>query len=483
MNHDSDEPAEIGKEFDSLLVDSTLAAIEADAPLSQIEIALRSLGQFIQKADPIRRAMVREAAIRKLRAAGVSSPAALADVALGCDMRSAGSVGRIPMNAVEPWPEPVNGAVLLEDMARTIRRFVVLPDASCDAEALWTLNTYVHDVASVLPNLCLSSPEKRCGKTRNLEILGCLVDRPLHTANVTVAALCRAIDKYGPTLLIDEADTVFVNGGGNAELRGILNAGLYRSNAFVLRCSGERNEPKVSSVWCPKVIALIGRLPATLEDRSIVIAMQRRTPEERVELFRYEKRFTEFESIRRKATRWASDHREHLRNAEPALPEHLHDRAQDLWSPLLAIADVLGAEWPERARRAAVELSAVERSDPSTAIPLLAAMKTIFEERRAERLSSEDIVQELMQREDGPWAEWIRGKPLTQAQLARLLAPFGIRPTIVYRSRNQVSRGYLVQHCADAFARYLPKTQNSFIVDILETAPSAYPISPPDLQI
>jgi hypothetical protein len=63
-------------ELDSLLVDSTLAAIEADAPLSQIEMALLSLGQFIQKADPIRRAIVREAAIRKLRAAGVSSAAA-----------------------------------------------------------------------------------------------------------------------------------------------------------------------------------------------------------------------------------------------------------------------------------------------------------------------------------------------------------------------------------------------------------------------
>jgi hypothetical protein len=124
----------------------------------------------------------------------------------------------------------------------------------------------------------------------------------------------------------------------------------------------------------------------------------------------------------------------------------------------LAIADLIGAEWPERARRAARELSGVEPDDPSTAIPLLAAIKTIFAERRTERLSSEDIVGELMQMEDGPWSEWIHGKPLTQAQLARLLAPFGIRPTLVDRRRNHVRRGYRIQHCADAFARYLPKT-------------------------
>jgi len=166
-------------------------------------------------------------------------------------------------------------------MAATLRRFVVLSPAAADAEALWCLHTYVHDVAAVSPNLSLSSPEKRCGKTRNLQILGCLVRRPMHAANVTAAALMRAIDHYAPTLLIDEADTIFTN-GGSAELRGILNAGLYRSNAFVLRCSGDRKEPKIHSVWCPKAIALIGRLPTTLEDRSISIPMRRRAPEERV---------------------------------------------------------------------------------------------------------------------------------------------------------------------------------------------------------
>src|SRR5215831_13683426 len=131
-------------------------------------------------------------------------------------------------------------------MAATLRRFVVLSPAAADAEALWCLHTYVHDVAVVSPNLSLSSPEKRCGKTRNLQILGCLVRRPLYTSNVTVASLTRAIDHYGPTLLIDEADTIFSK-GSHTELRGILNAGLYRANAFVLRCVGDRNQPKPCS--------------------------------------------------------------------------------------------------------------------------------------------------------------------------------------------------------------------------------------------
>ena len=54
------------------------------------------------------------------------------------------------------------------DMAATLHRFIALSPATADAEALWCLHTYVHDGASVSPNLCLSSPEKRCGKTRYL---------------------------------------------------------------------------------------------------------------------------------------------------------------------------------------------------------------------------------------------------------------------------------------------------------------------------
>src|SRR5262249_8906028 len=151
----------------------------------------------------------------------------------------------------------------------------------------------------------------------------------------------RIIDHYAPTLLIDEADTIFVH-GGKAELRGVLNAGLYRSTAFVLRCIGNRQQPKVCSVWCPKAIALIGSLPDTLEDRSIAIRMRRRRPEDAIELLHVDPVFAELEPLRRKAARWALDHLDKLGSRTPHVPEALHDRAQDLWRPLLALADEAG---------------------------------------------------------------------------------------------------------------------------------------------
>ena len=71
--HGSAEPRE---EFD-VMADSALAAIVHDAPLIQIEAALRSLGEMMAKANPLRRAIVREETIRRLRG-GVGSPAAMA---------------------------------------------------------------------------------------------------------------------------------------------------------------------------------------------------------------------------------------------------------------------------------------------------------------------------------------------------------------------------------------------------------------------
>ena len=437
--------------LDELLLDSTLSGIEEDAPPSQIEAVLRSVASAIAGADPIRRAVVRDALIRRLRRVGVSSPVTLTNIVLGTEKEKRHpSVAPSPQAfpAVEPWPEPVEGGLLLADMASTFRRFIALSPAAADTEALWCLHTYAHDAASVSPNLCLSSSEKRCGKTRNLQILGCLVRRPLHTANITIGALTRVIDQYAPTLLIDEADTIFVN-GGKAELRGILNAGLYRSNAFVLRCVGDRKQPRICSVWSPKAIALIGRLPDTLEDRSIVIPMRRRKPEEHVDLLHVDRLFAGLETVRRKAVRWALDHLDKLGNSTPSLPEGLHDRAQDLWRPLFAIAEEAGGDWPDRAWRAAMELSGLAPRDNSPELQLLARIHALFQKQQTDRLSSETIVGALAETSE------TQGRSLTKTRLARRLGAFGIRPTIVHRTRTQVRRGYRLQDFRDAFARYL----------------------------
>jgi hypothetical protein len=142
-----------------------------------------------------------------------------------------------------------------------------------------------------------SHPETRA------RIVERLVARPLPTANATVAAIFRIIELARPTLLIDEADTFLKE---NDELRGILNTG-HRRGGQVLRTVGEDHEPRQFSTWAPAAIAMIGRLPDTLNDRSVVINLRRRKPTEKVKSFRRD-RAGDLDVLARKMARWAHDH-------------------------------------------------------------------------------------------------------------------------------------------------------------------------------
>ena len=165
-------------------------------------------------------------------------------------------------------------------MAYTFTRHVVLPVGGADAAALWTLHAHAHDTAAISPILAITSPTPECGKTTLLTLLGALVPKPLAASNITAAPLFRAVEKWRPTLLIDEADTFLRD---SDELRGIINSGHNRGAAFVIRSVGDDHEPRQFMTWAPKVIALIGKLPPTLASRAIHIEMRRLGPGETVE--------------------------------------------------------------------------------------------------------------------------------------------------------------------------------------------------------
>ena len=178
------------------------------------------------------------------------------------------------------WPEdkpsrnPVDGESLLDSIVSEIRRYIVLPDLTVEAITLWIVAVHCHNNWAVSPRLAFVSPEKRCGKTTALSVIQNLVPRPLPASNITSAAVFRAIEKASPTLLIDEADTFLPD---NDELRGVLNSGHNRAQAYVVRTVGDTHEPTRFCTWAPVVIAMIGELPDTLQDRSITIHLKRKT--------------------------------------------------------------------------------------------------------------------------------------------------------------------------------------------------------------
>jgi len=369
-------------------------------------------------------------------------------------VEDAGAGSRITLADPEPWPEPVDGADLLAKLVRTFCRFLGLPEWAPVALALWTLHAHAHDASDVSPLLALTSPEKRCGKTTALHVLWALVPRPLPASNVTAAALYRAVERFRPTLLVDEADTFLRD---REELRGVLNGGHSRAMAGVVRTVGDDHEARVFSTWAPKAVALIGDLPDTLADRSVIVPMRRRHPDEEVERLRLD-RLGELDPLRRMGWRWAQDHAEALRSADPEVPGDLHDRAADNWRPLLAVADLAGGEWPERARKAARALSGLDDGDDgSIRTLLLRDLRSLFEDRGVDRLPSQEIADHLETMEERPWGEWGRTrKPITPHGLARLLNPFGVRPKVVKMPDGSTPRGYLREELVEPWRRYLP---------------------------
>jgi putative DNA primase/helicase len=255
-------------------------------------------------------------------------------------------------------------------------------------------------------------------------------------------------------LLIDEAETFTVN---NDELRGILNSGHARDTASVIRLVGDSHEPRLFSTWAPKAIASIGKLAATLRDRSIVLSMQRKNPGDRVEKLRSREDDGEFRDLRRKAIRWRTDNIEALRVARPKLPDSLNDRAADNWEPLLAIADRAGGQWPDLARAAAMGLSeAAEGDTSSNRIQLLSDTQRIFSDLKVDRIASKALVAELVADEDGPWVAYGKSaRPITPRLVARLLSDFGIHPQQI-RVGELTLKGYRREAFSGVWERYLP---------------------------
>jgi hypothetical protein len=354
----------------------------------------------------------------------------------------------------------------LDTLDALLRRYVVFrSDAQVAAVALWIVHTWAFESSDATPYLCVTSAERRSGKTRLLELLALVVRNPMHVAHTSAAALFRSIAEERPTLEFDEADAVFKRSVSPAteELRAVLNAG-HRRGATVRRCVGEGRKQTVVAfdTFCPKVLAGIGNLPDTIEDRCIKIRMERRRPSDRVARFRPRLLEPEAADLRHALGEWAQAHIDYLGSAEPLLPPELDDRAQDGWEPLLAIADLAMGEWPDRARSAAVSLAQGAVSDDESLTTLaLSHVREAF--NGTGRMSTEDLLRALTNRDDAPWSEWwgrdvedgrIQGPA---ARLSRLLRPFEIAPKVMKIGDSQKPiRGYERDQLESAWERYLP---------------------------
>ncbi|MDC5290586.1 DUF3631 domain-containing protein [Acinetobacter baumannii] len=352
------------------------------------------------------------------------------------------------------WPEAVEGATLLDEIEGLIKKYIVLESHIATAAALWIVFTWCIDAMKIAPIACITAPEKRCGKSQFLQLIGRLVKRPQTVVSITTAALFRMISEYTPTLLIDEADTFIKD---NEELRGILNGGHDRNSSFVYRTVGDDHKIGRFNVWGAKAISGIGHLPDTLKDRSILLELRRKKKGEYVERLRHAPDEV-FVVLRQKLNRWASDNLDALKQAKPIAVDELNDRAQDNWEPLFAIADCVGCGWDMKARKCAFTMHNTEPDTLSTGEELLSDIKKVFDNCGVDRMSTEDLIAELCRDNDSRWRTYDYGKYITPRQLATRLKGFHIKPcTMRVKSTTgkATCKGYALSDFKDAFSSYL----------------------------
>jgi putative DNA primase/helicase len=390
------------------------------------------------------RAHVLDRAVRKKRR----------ELGLETDNEDDGQGRAVKIVDVLPWHELVDGDMIATTLAAAVKTYAVLPDAAADAIALWTLHTWLVNSFMISPRLAVVSPTKGCGKTTVLRVLHKIVRRPKRAGSISPPALFRAVAKFQPTILLDETEKFIEHG---SDLHGLLCEG-HAQGGNVMRVLGENLELREFAVFSAVAYARNGKLPDDLEQRSIVIEMQRRRADETVTDLR-DDRCEPLHRVARMCARWSEDVLGTIEDYDPDMGG-LINRVADNWRPLFAIADLIGVDWPERVREAAVILA--PRESESVGPMPLADIKAIFADKETDRLSSAEICNALAAMETRSWGEWKTSKsaspkPISQNQLARLLKDFHIGPDNIYPGDGSSKRpkGYRRAQFEEAWERYL----------------------------
>lgn len=366
---------------------------------------------------------------------------------------------------IDLWPDPVDGEALARDLCDAIRAYVVLGEARLIGIALWVAGTFFLEVSTHAPRLAITSPQMRCGKTTLLRTIGELVPRPVNGENMSPAVLFRLAELAQPVFLLDEVDQqLSPQAQHRSDLLSIINSGHERSGK-VWRMSGEGAAmvPTAYRVFSFMALAGIGKIRSeSLRDRCIAVPLERRLPEEKIERFDYERR-EHLHEIRAKLARFAADNMDAVaRAAVVVMPSQLNDRQADNWRMAFRIAQVIGGDWPEKVRQAAIVLSthADRDNDDDLKLILLADCRDIhaaLDAKPDDWVKTSVLINHLHKIEEREWGDAQR--PLTDRRLADLLRSFGIRSSAHdFSSRatgRDVKKGYPWQSFLEVWKRYL----------------------------
>lgn len=325
------------------------------------------------------------------------------------------------------------------------------PGAQAPVVALWCLGTWVYRAFDAFPYLVITAATKQAGKTRLAELMSMVSHAPKNFAAVTPAVICRTLldAKDGVTIFFDEAEQL--SGESAGFMRSVLNVG-YRSGQTVPRLVN--NVVVDFPAYCPKAFILIGDVFDTLRDRSIMIELRRGTPKRQ---FRFAEAEARAHTICKELSALAPLLREQL--GPTAFPDFLDGREQEIWAPLLTLAEMVIPARLDDITRAAVDLGADKTAPKRRYLELEAdadAEGAQFGERvlrdmalvmgESPKMFTDDLIRHLRDIPTAPWRRF-RGTGLTGMTLSGLVSRFGVESRLIRAPRaggrvDAVRRGY-----------------------------------------
>jgi hypothetical protein len=204
---------------------------------------------------------------------------------------------------------------------------------------------------------------------------------------------------------------------------------------------------KKYSCWCPKVIAMIGEVPDTIADRSIVVKMARKLTTETCAPLAA----LDTAHIRAKCARFALDAQLAIAQHPKISGEGLNDRATDTFDPLFVIARMAGDEWEQKLRAAALGLCSSADTENSGS-GLILDIVDVFFQTGSEKMFSRDIIARL--REGSMNSQSLNYSSINEYHISKILRHYRIRPTTL-RVGKQVSTGYIASDFREALERYV----------------------------
>ncbi|HEV3040884.1 MAG TPA: DUF3631 domain-containing protein [Candidatus Angelobacter sp.] len=344
----------------------------------------------------------------------------------------------------------VNPQPLIDQVATYYVRYLSASPEHLDLLALWTLHTYCFQDAAFSPSLNITSRHKQSGKTLCLQLLNDLCsDTWLYTSPSPALVLrqTQGTDTNHPftgTLLLDDCHIT-------TRLRGVLTAGFHWTGTQIVACKdrdGKRSFEQRPAFF-PKAFVSNGYLPDSLKDVSIPISLEPKQRGSPCRRFSYDNETSEFcRTLRRSLYRWGQENSQRLADRasyeENQFPLEFSSRQQDLAEPLLQVADLIGGDWPQRARNALISIFALSAFED-----FYSSRQVLFDLREAfhakddpQWISTADLLEFLHTMDDRTWDEWNKGKPMNPKDLATLLKPFGIRPANQRLESGKVIKGY-----------------------------------------